>query len=56
VHFALGRLYENQGDYTATRLAYLDARDRDQSAQLAKDAGLEEDAARLLRRVTLVTE
>ena len=30
VHFALGRLYQNQGEYPAARLAYLDARDRDQ--------------------------
>ena len=30
VHFALGRLFENQGEYAAARLAYLEARDRDQ--------------------------
>ena len=30
VHFALGRLFANQGDYAAARLAYLEARDRDQ--------------------------
>ncbi len=30
VHFALGRLYENQGKYTAAREAYLEARDLDQ--------------------------
>ena len=30
VHFALGRLYETQGNYSAARLAYLDARERDQ--------------------------
>jgi len=30
VHFALGRLYERQGDYPAARSAYLEARDRDQ--------------------------
>ena len=30
VHFALGRLFEKQGEYAAARLAYLEARDRDQ--------------------------
>ncbi|MGB5718006.1 MAG: SGNH/GDSL hydrolase family protein, partial [Gammaproteobacteria bacterium] len=30
VHFALGRLLEKQGEYAAARLAYLEARDRDQ--------------------------
>ncbi|MDB4517037.1 hypothetical protein N9089_05500, partial [Crocinitomicaceae bacterium] len=30
VHFALGRLFEDQAEYPAARLAYLDARDRDQ--------------------------
>ena len=30
VHFALGRLFESQGKYSAARLAYLEARDRDQ--------------------------
>ena len=30
VHFALGRLFANQGDYAAARLSYLEARDRDQ--------------------------
>ena len=30
VHFALGRLYETQSNYSVARLAYLDARDRDQ--------------------------
>jgi tetratricopeptide (TPR) repeat protein len=29
-HFALGRLYESQGEYEAARVAYLEARDRDQ--------------------------
>jgi len=29
-HFALGRLYESQGEYAAARMAYLEARDRDQ--------------------------
>jgi len=29
-HFALGRLYEKQGEYAAARRAYLEARDRDQ--------------------------
>ena len=30
VHFALGRLFESQGDYSTARSAYLEARDRDQ--------------------------
>ena len=30
VHFALGRLLESQGEYSAARTAYLEARDRDQ--------------------------
>lgn len=30
VHFALGRLFEDQGEYAAARLAYIEARDRDQ--------------------------
>ena len=29
-HFALGRLLESQSEYSAARMAYLDARDRDQ--------------------------
>jgi lysophospholipase L1-like esterase len=30
LHFALGRLFENRAEYPAARMAYLDARDRDQ--------------------------
>jgi tetratricopeptide (TPR) repeat protein len=30
LHFARGRLFENEGDYAAARVAYLEARDRDQ--------------------------